>query len=79
MNAFNAARKKTVDESEPQTRAALCKRLVLAKMKLDRLKQDGASRDLSALSAARVEFALASRALADVMVAEEETNELSAC
>ncbi|MCG7600775.1 hypothetical protein MHM84_13370 [Halomonas sp. McH1-25] len=50
---------------------ALAQRLSNAKLRLDRLEQDRASRDLSALMAARVEFALASRALADHLIAQQ--------
>ncbi|MDW5377169.1 hypothetical protein R6258_09610 [Halomonas sp. HP20-15] len=48
---------------------ALAGRLARAKANLDRLERDVASKDHSALAAARVEFALASRALADELVA----------
>ncbi|MGQ4878551.1 hypothetical protein ACOJCM_08260 [Billgrantia sp. LNSP4103-1] len=61
---------------EVATNAALCKRLVMAKTKLDRLERDGTCKDLSALSAARVEFALASRALADALIAQELAEEV---
>ncbi|MCE8016605.1 hypothetical protein HOP62_11040 [Halomonas sp. MCCC 1A17488] len=57
---------------QPRLNEALCKRLVMAKIQLDRLEGDGSCKDLSALSAARVEFALASRALADALIAQEE-------
>ena len=50
---------------------ALARRLAYAKLRLDRLEQDRASRDLSALMSARVEFALASRALADHLIAQQ--------
>ncbi|MCE8033189.1 MAG: hypothetical protein LPK20_13810 [Halomonas sp.] len=62
----------TEPEPEPLDNRALCKRLVMAKTQLDRLERDTTSKDLSALSAARVEFALASRALADALIAQEE-------
>ncbi|MBA2781029.1 hypothetical protein [Billgrantia kenyensis] len=55
----------------------LCRRLVMAKTQLDQLERDGACSDLSALSMARVEFALASRALADALVAQETRDEPS--
>lgn len=48
----------------------LAGRLARAKANLDRLERDAASKDLSALAAARVEFALASRALADELIAK---------
>lgn len=44
-------------------------RLAQAKARLDRLEHDHRSRDHSALATARVEFALAARALADALVA----------
>ncbi|AXY41997.1 hypothetical protein ACFFU2_12165 [Halomonas alkalicola] len=44
---------------------ALARRLAQAKALLDRLERDSDSRDLSALGAARIEFAQASRAVAD--------------
>lgn len=47
---------------------ALAGRLARAKANLDRLERDVASKDHSALAAARVEFALASRALADELI-----------
>ncbi|WP_290788900.1 hypothetical protein [Halomonas sp.] len=43
----------------------LARRLASAKALLDRLERDTDSRDLSALAAARIEFAQASRAVAD--------------
>jgi len=49
---------------------SLAGRLARAKTNLDRLERDAASKDHSALAAARVEFALASRALADELVAQ---------
>ncbi|WP_136069156.1 hypothetical protein [Modicisalibacter radicis] len=49
---------------------ALAGRLARAKANLDRLERDVASKDHSALAAARVEFALASRALADEFIAQ---------
>ncbi|QOR37649.1 hypothetical protein HNO52_03290 [Billgrantia diversa] len=61
----------------PRTNEALCKRLVMAKIQLDRLEQDGSCKDLSALSAARIEFALASRSLADALIAQETSEEYS--
>lgn len=48
----------------------LCRRLALAKIRLDRLERDVSSKDQGALSAARIEFALASRALADALIAQ---------
>lgn len=48
---------------------ALLKRLARARVRLDRMERDSASKDLSELAAARVEFALASRALADDLIA----------
>lgn len=63
------------DATEPPSKQALCKRLVMAKTQLDRLERDGASKDLTALSAARIEFALASRALADELMAQELPDE----
>lgn len=47
----------------------LARRLARAKDLLDRLERDTASRDHDALGAARVEFALAARALADDLIA----------
>lgn len=68
----------TPDEMvEPRANEALCKRLVMAKIQLDRLERDGSCKDLSALSAARIEFALASRALADALIAQETAEEYS--
>ncbi|EPC03168.1 hypothetical protein L861_22935 [Litchfieldella anticariensis FP35 = DSM 16096] len=49
---------------------ALLKRLARAKVRLDRMERDNASRDLSELAAARVEFSLASRALADDLITQ---------
>lgn len=49
--------------------AALGRRLARAKVRLDRVEREVVSRDLSALAMARVEFALAARALADDLVA----------
>ena len=49
--------------------ASLARRLAEAKARLDRLEHEIDSRDLSALATARVEFALASRALADELIA----------
>lgn len=65
------------EKVEPHTNEALCKRLVMAKIQLDRLERDGSCKDLSALSAARIEFALASRALADALIAQEAVEEHS--
>lgn len=50
--------------------ATLGCRLAKAKVRLDRLEQQPHSRDDSALASARVEFALASRALADALIAQ---------
>lgn len=49
--------------------ALLGQRLARAKARLDRLERDLVTRDYSALATARVEFALASRAMADHLVA----------
>ncbi|WP_282041558.1 hypothetical protein [Halomonas alimentaria] len=49
--------------------AELARRLALAKARLDRMEHDPDSRDLSALGAARIEFAQASRAVADELLA----------
>lgn len=49
--------------------ASLARRLAEAKARLDRLEQEVESRDLSALAMARVEFALAARAMADGLIA----------
>lgn len=49
--------------------ASLARRLAEAKARLDRLEQEVGSRDLSALAMARVEFALAARAIADGLIA----------
>lgn len=48
---------------------ALGQRLARAKARLDRIRQDSGSRDLSELDAARVEFAMAAQALADDLIA----------
>ncbi|PMR76425.1 hypothetical protein [Billgrantia endophytica] len=48
----------------------LARRLACAKARLDGLERDTASKDQSALAAARVEFSLASRALADALIAQ---------
>lgn len=47
---------------------SLARRLAEAKARLDRLEHEVDSRDLSALATARVEFALASRAMADELI-----------
>lgn len=47
----------------------LGQRLARARVRLDRLERDLVTRDYSALATARVEFALASRAMADHLVA----------
>ncbi|HSP59042.1 MAG TPA: hypothetical protein VLO12_12130 [Halomonas sp.] len=49
--------------------ALLGKRLARAKARLDRLERDLVTRDHCALTTARVEFALASRAMADYLMA----------
>lgn len=49
--------------------ALLGQRLARAKARLDRLERDLVTRDYSALATARVEFALASRAMADHLMA----------
>ncbi len=49
--------------------ALLGQRLARAKARLDRLERDLVTRDYSALATARVEFALASRAMADHLIA----------
>ncbi|MBB3190696.1 hypothetical protein [Halomonas cerina] len=49
--------------------ALLACRLARARINLNRLERDTGSRDHSALAAARVEFALAARALADDLIA----------
>ncbi|MDI5891463.1 hypothetical protein [Halomonas rhizosphaerae] len=49
--------------------ASLARRLAEAKARLDRLEHEVDSRDLSALAMARVEFALAARAMADELIA----------
>ncbi|WP_104202941.1 hypothetical protein [Billgrantia saliphila] len=54
----------------PKADDALCRRLARAKLKLDRLERDVTTKDLSALTAARVEFALAARKVADALVAQ---------
>lgn len=61
----------------PRANEALCKRLVMAKIQLDRLERDDSCKDLSALSAARIEFALASRSLADALIAQEASEACS--
>lgn len=77
MNSLNAQIELSEERAQASSNAALCKRLVLAKIQLDRLEQDGTCKDLSALSAARVEFALASRALADALIAQEALDDPS--
>lgn len=60
-----------VVETEPYgsvLEEGLYRRLALAKVKLDRLERDPISKDQGALSSARIEFALAARALADALV-----------
>lgn len=64
---------------EPRANEALCKRLVMAKIQLDRLERDASCKDLSALSAARIEFALASRALADALITQEAAEAYNLC
>lgn len=71
MNAPAMPNEQAVVEAEPSGSVLderLYQRLALAKTKLDRLERDPISKDLSALSAARIEFALAARALADALV-----------
>ena len=46
----------------------LATRLACAKARLDRLERDADSRDQAALGAARIEFAQASRAVADALL-----------
>ncbi|MCE9681873.1 hypothetical protein [Halomonas alkalisoli] len=48
------------------------RRLVRAKLLLDGLERDAGSKDMGALSAARVEFALAARALANALIARSQ-------
>jgi|GEM_PF-1913443 hypothetical protein len=48
---------------------SLGRRLARAKARLDRLERDLVTRDHNALATARVEFALASRAMADHLLA----------
>lgn len=75
MNIRNIFGKVTYPDSTPEQ--CLEHRLVKAKMQLDGLELDGSSKDLSALSAARVEFALAARALADELIARGQHAESS--
>jgi hypothetical protein len=77
MNMLSAPGILPGEIEEPSTNGALCRRLVMAKSQLDRLERDGTCKDLSALSAARVEFALASRELADALIAQEMGDELN--
>ncbi|RDB41727.1 hypothetical protein DU490_16935 [Halomonas sp. DQ26W] len=63
--------------SDPMPTHSLKQRLAQAKIQLDSLELDGGSKDLSALSAARVEFALAARALADELIARGHHSERS--
>ncbi|MBZ9557885.1 MULTISPECIES: hypothetical protein [unclassified Modicisalibacter] len=60
----------TIELTDDLVATTLARRLACAKLRLDRLERDFASKDESALAAARVEFALASRALADALVAQ---------
>lgn len=71
MNMLNMPVAAPGEREEMATNEALCKRLVMAKTQLDRLERDGTCKDLSALSAARIEFALASRTLADALITQE--------
>ncbi|MGQ4878543.1 hypothetical protein ACOJCM_08220 [Billgrantia sp. LNSP4103-1] len=73
MNAPAASSDQAVVETELSRSVldeGLCRRLALAKIKLDRLERDVGSKDQGALSASRIEFALASRALADALIAQ---------
>lgn len=79
MNMLNTPLELPGPMGEVTTNQALCKRLVMTKTRLDRLERDGTCKDLSALSAARVEFALASRALADALIAQEMEDEPNLC
>ena len=58
----------TVDTTQLSLDANLARRLATAKARLDRLEQQPRSRDDTALAAARIEFSLASRALADALI-----------
>lgn len=77
MDGSNTQASLSGDALKAPTKQSLCKRLVIAKAQLDRLERDGSSKDLSALSAARIEFALASRALADALISQEAAEECS--
>ncbi|MFQ3786421.1 hypothetical protein [Halomonas sp. A29] len=77
MNMLSMPGASPDEVAEPRANEALCKRLVMAKIQLDRLERDGSCKDLSALSAARIEFALASRALADALITQEVAEEHS--
>ncbi|SDL96539.1 hypothetical protein SAMN05192555_10862 [Franzmannia pantelleriensis] len=58
-----------LDATQLAIDATLGRRLANAKARLDRLEQQPHSRDDTALASARVEFSLASRALADDLLA----------
>ncbi|MCC5883836.1 MAG: hypothetical protein JJU25_14540 [Halomonas sp.] len=75
MNSLNAQVDLSNAAREAPSNEVLCRRLVIAKTHLDRMERDGTCKDLSALSSARVEFALASRALADALIAQEAVSE----
>ncbi|PAU76146.1 hypothetical protein [Halomonas salipaludis] len=60
-----------VDTTHLAIDANLVRRLAKAKARLDRLEQQTRSRDDTALAAARIEFSLASRALADALITQD--------
>ena len=61
----------TLDSHHLTIDASLVRRLATAKARLDRLEQQPRSRDDTALAAARIEFSLASRALADALITQD--------
>lgn len=77
MNMLSMSGDSPDEVKAPRANEALCKRLVMAKIQLDRLERDDSCKDLSALSAARIEFALASRSLADALIAQEASEACS--
>ncbi|EWG98426.1 hypothetical protein [Halomonas sp. BC04] len=68
MNNLNMAGE--MSSHDPLLSESLEQRLVQAKLLLDDLERNSSSKDMGALSAARVEFALAARALADELIAQ---------
>ncbi|AMD02253.1 MULTISPECIES: hypothetical protein [Halomonas] len=66
----NLSRASELSPHGPLQHDNLEQRLVQAKLVLDDLERNASSKDMGALSAARVEFALAARALADELIAQ---------